>query len=198
MREKIAKGILGGMCIGLGCMGYLTVDNKYVGALLFSIGLLTICGMGFGLFTGVICRSKDPIEILVILCTNAAGISFMALLYGLTGGLDKINQTAAAKLQKSPLELFVAGILCEFCIYIAVIGYGKIQSDIGRNLSIVLPVMLFILCGFEHSIADIFYFCGGISWDRAGAFFLVLLGNAAGAVIMRAIMYMKDYPQSNQ
>ena len=48
------NGILGGICIALGGGVFLACDNKYVGAALFCVALLTICWLGFGLYTGKI------------------------------------------------------------------------------------------------------------------------------------------------
>lgn len=44
--------VMGGVCIGAGATAYLCVENKILGALLFTVGLFTICTMDFNLYTG--------------------------------------------------------------------------------------------------------------------------------------------------
>ena len=46
---KIAKGIASGLMISIGCAVYLACADKIVGAVLFSVALLTICYFGFSL-----------------------------------------------------------------------------------------------------------------------------------------------------
>lgn len=195
--HELRKSILAGMAIGLGCIAYISVENRYVGALLFSIGLLTICGLQWNLFTGKLCRCTihQNIKMLsVTLFGNLIGSLIMYLLYLYTAkDASTAIQIAEKKFQTGYLNGFVLGILCEICIYIAVIGYKNIRYDIGRYLSIMLGVMVFILCGFEHSVADMFYY---FVWLKPlemepmqilrGTLYLlvVILGNVAGAVII--------------
>lgn len=52
---EIRRSIAAGVCIGIGCIAYLSVDNRYVGAFLFSIGLMAVCVFRLNLFTGKVC-----------------------------------------------------------------------------------------------------------------------------------------------
>ena len=52
LRRDITLGVIAGILIGIGGSVYLACDNKYVGAVLFSVALLCICMRGFALFTG--------------------------------------------------------------------------------------------------------------------------------------------------
>lgn len=181
------KNILGGLAIGLGCMGFCSVDNKYIGALLFCIGLVTICSREWGLFTGKLCKINSTADLALTWGLNLVGIAVSTLLYRFSGAdCTKAVAVATAKLQKSPLEIILSAILCEICIYIAVIGYGKIEFEIGKYISIILGVVVFILCGFEHSIADMFYaFFMPFSIKTVLFLFLVTVGNIVGAILMR-------------
>ena len=49
------SALLAGVCIGLGGTVFLSLDNKVLGALFFTVGLFTICTMGMHLFTGKVC-----------------------------------------------------------------------------------------------------------------------------------------------
>ena len=52
--KKITNGISAGLMVAIGCAIYLSCENKYVGACLFSIALLTVCFKEYSLFTGKI------------------------------------------------------------------------------------------------------------------------------------------------
>ena len=52
--ETIKKSIAAGAAIGIGSTIFLSVENKIVGALLFSLGLFLVCSFGMFLFTGKI------------------------------------------------------------------------------------------------------------------------------------------------
>lgn len=188
------KNILGGLAIGLGCIGFCSVDNKYIGALLFCIGLVTICSREWGLFTGKLCKINATIDLALTWGLNLVGIAISTLLYRFSGAnCDKAVEIATAKIQKSPLEIILSAILCEICIYIAVIGYAKIEYEIGRYLSIILGVVVFILCGFEHSIADMFYaFFMPFSIKTVVFVFIVTFGNIVGAILMRLFDHDDD------
>lgn len=187
MKQTIFDGILGGICIGLGCLGYISVDNPYMGAFLFCIGLVTICIMHWGLFTGYLCGSRSPKLIGGVLLGNVIGIYLTYIMGYLSGAnLEKAYAIGQNKMNR-PLHIpFVSGMLCEICIYIAIIGYWKSKTEIGKLLSIILGVMVFILCGFEHSIADLFYV--PLISPKAIVFWIVVaLGNIVGALIMRLL-----------
>ena len=53
--KVFVSAVLAGFCIGLGGMLFLAMDDKVIGASLFSVGLFVICTNGFHLFTGKVC-----------------------------------------------------------------------------------------------------------------------------------------------
>ena len=53
--KLFVSSVLGGVCIGLGGVAYLSLENRLAGALFFTVGLFTICTFGFHLFTGKVC-----------------------------------------------------------------------------------------------------------------------------------------------
>ena len=53
--KLFVSSVLGGACIGLGGVAYLSLENRLAGALFFTVGLFTICTFGFHLFTGKVC-----------------------------------------------------------------------------------------------------------------------------------------------
>ncbi len=54
MLNKILSGISAGILISIGGSVFLACDNKYVGAVMFSVALLCICLKGYSLYTGKI------------------------------------------------------------------------------------------------------------------------------------------------
>lgn len=183
---EFKKSILAGMAIGLGCVAYISVENKIAGAFLFSIGLLTICGMKWNLFTGKLCKCQNSIkEMTAIWAGNLVGAVAMVFAYMLSSASAEAAITVSnAKMQKPLYNVFVSGMLCEVCIYIAVIGFKELKSDIGKYLAVVLGVMVFILSGFEHCVADMFYVFAHPSFYGFVFLLVVTAGNIVGGIAM--------------
>ena len=187
--------ILAGLCIALGGTVYLTLENKIVGAFLFAVGLFTICTFGFNLFTGKVCyvfeRDLDYlVDVAVIWLGNLAGtvLSGVALLATRVGPqlAEKAAAVCATKLGDSLLSIFILAIFCNIMIFIGVDGYNKNPHEPGKYLAMFLAIMVFILCGFEHCIANMFYFTVAGVWSgKALLYILVMtLGNAVGGVLI--------------
>lgn len=187
--------ILAGVAIAMGGAVYLACENKIVGALFFSVGLFTVCTKSLNLFTGKAVylfdnKPKFLIDLLIIWAGNLCGAWLTAALLGLTRQGEKFQSAAAAlaqtKADDSLLSLFVLGIFCNICIYIAVDSYGKNSHELGKYIGIVFGVVAFILAGFEHSIADMFYFAmaGKLFEGRSLLCILIIsLGNVVGGVL---------------
>ena len=186
--------VLAGISIALGGLVFLSVENRVMGAALFTVGLFTVCTMGFNLFTGKACYLFDndkayAMTLPVIWLGNLVGTGLTALCAGLTrsspGLTERARVLCQAKLNDSMLSLFFLGLLCNIFIYIAVEGYKNNPHELGKYLSLIFGVMVFILVGTEHCVADMFYFwMAGVWSGRAVAAILVItLGNVAGGVL---------------
>lgn len=195
--------LLAGVCIGLGGTVFLRVKDSFpgalvVGALLFSIGLFTICTRGYNLFTGKACYLFDNkpdylLTLLVIWIGNFLGCLLLALIERATGlcGPQGIDATAAAlveaKMSASLGGLFLLACICNIFIYIAVNGFANNSHQLGKYLALFLGVSVFILAGTEHSIADMYYWSvSGTLFSQPGQTLLRLvvisLGNVVGGV----------------
>ncbi len=190
-----ASAVLAGMCIGFGGLAFLSVENRVIGSALFTIGLFCVCTYGFHLFTGKVCYvfQNDrayALALPLIWLGNLAGTGLTAAFASLTRNAPALREKAQAlcqiKLDDSFLSLFFLGLLCNIFIYIAVEGYKSNPHELGKYLSLFLGVMVFILCGTEHCVADMFYFWMANVWSlRTAACLLVIsLGNAAGGVLL--------------
>ena len=188
-------GVLAGISISLGGTVYLLSADKTVGALLFSVGPFCVCVYGFNLFTGKVCYVFDNDAgyarmLPVIWIGNLAGAVCTALLESLTRMGPALAESAAAasqaKLAQSPMSAFILAVFCNIMIYIAVEGYKTIPHEVGKYLAILFGVIVFILCGFEHCVANMYYFTmgGAWSWKAAGYLLLMTAGNAVGGVLI--------------
>ena len=194
--KTLVYGILGGFCIGIGGTAFLSLDSKILGALFFTVGLFTICTFGFNLFTGKVCYVFDngkefAINLLPIWLGNLIGAWLVAfLLHGTRLELtEKAVSMCQVKLEDSLWSIFVLAIFCNILIYIAVDGFKNNPHEIGKYLSLLFGVMVFILCGFEHCVANMFYISMANMWSFKSFIFIIVstLGNAVGGVLIPLI-----------
>lgn len=190
--KTFVSGMLAGMSIAFGGVVFLSLDNKVLGSLFFTIGLFVVCTFGFNLFTGKVCYvfANDKAYALalpVIWLGNLAGTGVIAGLVKLTrnaGIAEKAISMCATKTGDSLLSLFVLGILCNIFIYIAVDTFKNNPHEVGKYLGLFFGVMVFILCGTEHCVADMFYFwMAGWSGKAILCIIVITLGNCVGGVI---------------
>ena len=188
--KEYIKAILAGMMIGLSGLVYLSVENKIIGSFLFSFGLITILSQGWSLYTGKIgyITKNTAKYIPVWLFGNYIGTYFIAASYQLTNPID-IYQRATILCQAKLLQPWPAvltlSIACGIMMTLAVDGY---RHTFGSHLILVImPIMIFILSGFEHSIANMFYYnlISIWSWKAVGYIFINIVGNALGALIIQ-------------
>ena len=158
----LTKSVFGGMLISLGGIAFLLSDLKIVGSILFSIGLLTIIYFQQLLFTGALCKdigSLSVVQYIVIYLGNCLGTIIVASIMKFTRLYnvlyEKVSPIVSIKSNDSFISLFILGILCEVCIYIAVVAKSRCESL--SPLFIIFGVTIFVFCGFEHCIADCFY-----------------------------------------
>ena len=187
--------VLAGVAIGLGGLVFLSVDNKVIGSLLFTIGLFTVCTMGLNLFTGKVCYTFQndtayKIGLPVIWLGNLVGTGLTAGCAWMTRVAPAVSEKAMGlcqtKLGDSYASLFFLGILCNIFIYIGVEGYKSNPHEFGKYLALVFGVMVFILCGTEHCVADMFYFWMAGAWSGQAVvrLLVITLGNAVGGVLL--------------
>ncbi|MCR5272939.1 MAG: formate/nitrite transporter family protein [Lachnospiraceae bacterium] len=156
--KPIVKSIYGGLSIAMGCLVYLQSSNKFVGAFLFTVGLFSVVVFELNLFTGKVCYKEEykPATIMVWignLIGTVVSATIIRFRFGIT---ETASAMLEAKLAKSVPELIIDGIVCGICIGIAVKGYRKAEG-FGKYLALVLGVMVFIIAGGEHVVADMFY-----------------------------------------
>lgn len=209
--SQLTNGVLAGMMIGIGGCVSLSCDNKYIGSMLFSLGLFAIIQFGFGLYTGRVgyIPLRKPaylLECLFTLIGNALGTLIDALLLRLTRIAPAITEKALSsvdtKLGDSPLSAFILAVFCGILMFLAVDNARLAREDGGhveKTLGIIFPVMVFILCGFNHCIADMFYLF--LTGRIAGAEIylpVVIIGNSLGGMLIPLLKKLTDKPFPKQ
>lgn len=188
MKEFFYKSLLGGFTIGIGGAVYLMTDNKIAGAFLFSFGLICVLLRGYNLFTGWVAwaEEKDGFVGAIMLLLNFLGATCAAWMFGSwSAASGNAEALIVAKLSQPLWQAFLRGIACGGCMYLAVSGYRKNNAVI----AVVMGVMVFILAGFEHCIADVFYLVAGGAWSFRALWFIVFvtIGNIIGAQAIRRL-----------
>ena len=202
MKKNIKMFLLAigaGLAISIGGTVYLSVDNKIIGSLLFAVGLYAIVLNGLFLYTGKVgylVDQSDKIEYLGLLAItwigNLAG-TWIGAVAVLNTRIQGIRENAVGicetKLADGPLSIFLLAIFCGILMYIAVDGFREKENP----LILFICVSVFILSGFEHCIANMFYFSIAGAWSLKTIVYLIImtLGNSLGGVLIPSLKKWK-------
>lgn len=178
--RAVLLGVFAGIFIALAGVA-ATFGNVYVGKLagacIFPAGLIMVVIAGSELFTGnnlmfvALLNKKLPFSKLLknwslVFLGNFLGAILVAILTVYSGTLDSVSESvisvATAKVGLSFIEALFRGILCNFLVCIAVWMSFAADTVQGKAIAIFFPVMLFVLCGFEHSVANMYYIPAGM------------------------------------
>lgn len=151
--------------------------NRICGAVIFCGGLAMVLVAGSELFTGN-CLLIMPLldkkvkasgvlkNLIIVYIGNLIGALFVAVFAVYSGVLDGVYETAvniaASKASLSFSQALFRGILCNILVCIAVWMSFSSDKTGDKILSVIFPVTFFVLCGFEHSIADMYYLPAGM------------------------------------
>jgi len=192
--KTFVKAVMAGVAISIGGVIYLTLENHMVGSFLFSLGLFTIYTFGLYLYTGKVCYivNSKPAYLLTVLIVYAGNF------VGTVGTGYLFRHTKLIKLEAHTVELvngklsdtlfstFIMAVMCGIMMCIAVIGFQTIKDSVGKHIALILPIMVFILSGYEHSIADMFYFSIANAWCAKAFLYIIIisLGNMVGGSLI--------------
>ncbi len=217
---SILKGILAGLSIAFG--GFLFIVSttyikgdigKALGATLFPIGLFIVCTFSLFLFTGKIGlifeekQSKEfYISIPLMLIGNAIGaISLGYILFFIfkdTDIMDRAIEVSNLRLKfdsfSDYLACFIKSSLCGLCVYLAVKAFNQNRLKPVGIFLLFFFIFLFVYAGFEHSIANMYYFSMSNSWSIYAIIDLVLciLGNILGTI--PGVLLLKLFNKNNK
>lgn len=194
----LKKSIIGGFLIGFGGTVYLNMDNKIVAAFLFGLGLFTIINFELNLYTGKIgyLSKENWKEILLTLIGNFIGTNLFAFLVLQTRLAGKLKETVAPavelKLSDNLLSTFILAIFCGILMSIAVGTFKKLPNILG-TLAVFLCVAVFILAGFEHCVANMFFFALSSSpADYLLTLLVAIAGNSLGGIAFYRLTKIKE------
>lgn len=238
--KLLALGILAGFLIALGgavtnTAGH-TIDNvglgRLVSGLIFPFGLAMVILTGAELFTGntlitisVLDRRVPLIDMLrnwgLVYLGNLAGSLLTAMACVWSGQMDYSGgalavfamQIAVGKCSLPFGRALLLGILCNILVTLAVLISLSAKDLPGRVMGAYLPICFFVVCGFEHCVANMFYIPAGLfarsipqyaalaaqsgldlsslTWGRffLGNLLPVTIGNLFGGVTVAALMW---------
>lgn len=200
--RQFFSAILAGMLIGMGGTVFLSQSNPVVGSFLFAIGLFTIVVFQLHLFTGKVGYApfQKPVYLIELAITwlgNLVGTGITACMVRNSriyeGMAERVAGIAEVKLADNFLSLFLLAIFCGMLMFIAVDCFRNVQGSTLRFIGVFIPVMVFILSGFEHVIANMFYFSLAGAWSAhcLAAIILMTLGNAVGGMLIP--VYLKIF-----
>ncbi len=182
--KMILLGILAGAFIALGGAASSTAvhDIANVGlartltGVIFPIGLMMIVFVGGELFTGncmivkAVFEKKVTIKqflrnLAVVYVSNLVGALVIDGLVFLSGNLDYSGgllgayaiKIAIAKVNMEPVAAIASGILCNMLVCTAILMAGAAIDISGKVWAIFFPIMSFVVGGFEHCVANMFY-----------------------------------------
>ena len=208
--KQLLLGILAGLSIGLGSFLFVLTKTyvpgeygKILSAIVFAVGLFLVCTFLLSLYTGkigLIFEKKQEawfyISLPVMLIGNAIGaIGLGYICYFIFKDTDLFTTAMNATLARTAsfddiqsfepfLATLVKGIACGLCVYLAVKAFAANRLKIVGILLLVFFVFMFVYFGFEHCIANMFYFSMANHWS-GGAFidlFLVIFANSIGTI----------------
>ena len=187
--KMVLLGIMAGAFIALGgdasSVASFGIENtglqRVVAGCLFPVGLMMVVFSGSELFTGnclmimgvldkKVKASKILINLFVVFFSNLLGALIVDFLIFYSGQLDIGSgavgayaiKIAVAKTTISPLKAFTSGILCNIFVCMAILMSSIAKEVVGKVFAIFFPIFAFVVCGFEHSIANMFYIPMGI------------------------------------
>lgn len=154
---------------------------RSIAGAIFPVGLMLVVFTGSELFTGnslmimavidkKITLLKMIRNLVVVYFANFIGALIIDVLVFLSGqfnfsggGLGAYTiKVALAKTSIAPVTAVISGILCNILVCLAIVLAGTAKDSIGRIFGIFFPIAAFVVCGFEHCVANMFYIPAGM------------------------------------
>ena len=187
--KMIMLGIFAGAFIALGgAASNVAVHNisnvglaRTLAGAVFPVGLMLVILVGGELFTGncmlIMAYMNKRISglsvarnLVVVYLSNLLGALIIDILLFFSGQFDYSNgglgaytiKVAIGKTNIKPLAGFTSGILCNILVCLAILMASAAKDVTGKILSVFFPIMAFVICGFEHCVANMFYIPTGV------------------------------------
>ncbi len=154
---------------------------RFIGGCIFPVGLMMIVFIGGELFTGDCmmimgcihrrCPAVTMLRVLAIvwLANLIGAVAVAAMAYG-SGQYDYTSgllgaytiKVALAKVSVSFPAAFISGIMCNVFVCGAVLMASAAKDIAGKVWAIFFPIMAFVVSGYEHCVANMYYVPAGI------------------------------------
>lgn len=189
LMKMILLGMLAGAFIAIGGeasnlavhgISDVGIARTLAGAI-FPVGLMMIVLIGGELFTGncmIIMAVMDKKatwmgyarNLIVVYLSNLVGALVIDVLLYFSGqwnysagGLGAYTiKVAIGKVNLSPVQCITSGILCNILVCVAVLMAIAAKDIAGKILAIFFPIWAFVISGFEHCVANMFYIPAGM------------------------------------
>jgi len=217
--KRMIMSIMAGLYISLGAQGFMvTYENLFLRAAVFPVGLMLIVLVGGELYTGNCLMTFAYLQkkitlgdytksLLQVFLGNligsliVVGLLYFGGVYNNTALSETIVKIANSKLSLTFMQSLSKGILCNILVSLGVWFATTAKDTTGKILGCWFPVMLFVLCGYEHVVANMFYLPMAAIFDHSitaakviiDNFIPVALGNFIGGGILVPMMYYRVY-----
>ena len=188
-KKLILLGIAAGFFIGIGAeassLAMHGISNvglaRTVAGAVFPIGLMLIVLLGGELFTGnclismAVYDKKTKLKgiirnLTIVYISNFIGAALMAWMINNCGQLNFSDGGAGAftikvalgKVGIDPMQAIVSGILCNVLVCLAIFMAATAKDVAGKCIAIFFPIFVFVISGFEHCVANMYYIPAGI------------------------------------
>lgn len=188
-KKLILLGIAAGFFIGIGAeassLAMHGISNvglaRTVAGAVFPIGLMLIVLLGGELFTGnclismAVYDKKAKLKgmirnLTIVYISNFIGAALMAWMINNCGQLNFSDGGAGAftikvalgKVGIDPMQAIISGILCNVLVCLAIFMAATAKDVAGKCIAIFFPIFVFVISGFEHCVANMYYIPAGI------------------------------------
>ena len=202
--------VFGGIMVGIGGIGllyslsvYEGATGRLVGAILFSLAMFVVTTFGLYLITGLSTRIltmgvKNLWSLPVSLFFNTIGIAITALFVHFSHYDLSAEATAlmAGKFCGKTwcLHSLFSGVLCGILIGLSVfLSKFADKKNLSASIGVLFPVFVFVFCGFDNSLANIFYvfLSTNMSFEMFGYCFVSMIGNLIGGILVSILPLIK-------
>jgi formate transporter len=216
--KQYISAILSGICLALGAYGSLKAGFMFpgavgtlIGSLIFPVGLIMIIAFNLFLFTGSNLYVVGAYEKLYSLkkvykfwinvwLGNFIGSLFVAYIAYSVNISNHDFVTYVLKIYNDKLSIPVFNLIllaigCNILVCAAVLMAGEANDTMGKVIVAAYPVTLFLILGFQHSVANMFYLPLGMMYDNFSFYaifslLIVTFGNIIGGVLFSSLLYL--------
>lgn len=198
----LISGMLAGAFIAIGASSSSAaiygISNtglaKTLAGAIFPGGLILVVMVGGELFTGdclmifdVMNKRVKVLQVVRVLALvflfNLLGSLIVVFLVNRSGQLDYGNgalavsaiKTAYTKLNLGFGKALCSGIMCNVLVCLAVLLAGTAKEAIGKIFAIFFPIWAFVIGGYEHCVANMYYIPAGLFAKHGDTYYQLAL-----------------------